>query len=94
MTHIEIYEYIGSKYDELKERFAKFCNAKHYEFDEDVYSETICRVLERLTEKRLEDETTQGIENFIFKAFKINTLREKLYARNLKRDLNFDAILN
>ena len=91
MTNTEVVNYIGEKYNELKERFAKFCNAKHYEFDEDVFAETICRVLERLQEKRLNDETYQGIENFIFKAFKINTMREKLYARNLKRDLNFDA---
>lgn len=82
--------YINDHYDELYYKYRQFCKEKDYEWDEDIFQDTIVKCHDAIVKKgRLEDTTNQGIENYFFKSFKMNIQREKQYARNCKRDLNY-----
>lgn len=75
-------EYIDKHYNELKERFKKFCSNQHYQFDEDIFSDTLLKIYDIVEKKGLEDMTDGGIENYLFMSFKNNLKREKQYYRN------------
>jgi hypothetical protein len=82
--------YINDHYDELYYKYRQFCKEKDYEWDEDIFQDTIVKCHDAIVKKgRLEDTTNQGIENYFFKSFKMNIQREKQYARNCKRDMNY-----
>lgn len=80
--------YINSHYEELYGRFKAFCLDKKYEFDEDIFQDTILKCYNLVQRKGLEDISNRGIENYFFMSFKQNLQREKQYARNQKRDGN------
>lgn len=80
--------YINSHYEELYGRFKAFCLDKKYEFDEDIFQDTILKCYKLIERKGLEDLSDKGIENYFFMSFKQNLQREKQYARNQKRDGN------
>ena len=81
--------HINNNYERLRGRYMKFCHEKLYQFDEDIFSDTIVKCYDTIKRKgRLDDNTPDGIENYFFKSFKINLQREKQYSRNAKRDLN------
>lgn len=81
--------HINDNYERLRGRYMKFCHEKQYQWDEDIFSDTIVKCYDTIKRKgRLEDNTPDGIENYFFKSFKINLQREKQYSRNAKRDLN------
>lgn len=61
-------------------------------FDEDIFSDTVLKVAEKIAKRGLKDDTDKGFENYLFKSFKINMLREKQYSRNAKRDNNIEDI--
>ena len=90
MTDEETFiRHINDNYGRLQGRYMKFCHEKHYQFDEDIFSDTIIKCYDTIKRKgRLDDNTPEGIENYFFKSFKINLQREKQYSRNAKRDLN------
>ena len=84
--------YINDHYELLKNKYKKFCDEKDYTFDEDVFSDTIIKCYDAIEKKgKLDDTTPYGIESYFFKSFKINLQREKQYARNEKRDLNYTS---
>ena len=81
--------HISNHYDELKDRFQAFCYNKHYTWDEDIFSDTYLKCYEVI--KRAGDmanPTPKGMEDYFFRSFKQNTVREKQYARNTKKDSN------
>lgn len=81
--------HINDNYERLRGRYMKFCHEKHYQWDEDIFADTILKCHDTIKRKgRLDDNTPDGIENYFFKSFKINLQREKQYSRNAKRDLN------
>ena len=82
-------KYINDNYLYLKNKYHKFCKEKDYEWDEDIYSDTILKCYEAIERKgKLDDTTNQGIENYFFRSFKQNIQREKQYCRVAKRDMN------
>ena len=82
-------KHINDNYTLLKNKYRRFCKEKDYEWDEDIYSDTIIKCYEAIERKgKLDDATEQGIENYFFRSFKQNIHREKQYCRNAKRDLN------
>ncbi len=85
--------YINDHYDELKNRFKAFCNDKKYQFDIDIFQDSIIKCY-TLIEKQgyLKDTSDKGIENYFFMSFKQNLQREKQYARNQKRDSNITDV--
>lgn len=84
--------YINDHYTLLKNKYRKFCIEKQYDWDEDVFSDTILNCYNAITKKgQLNDTTAQGIENYFFRSFKQNIQREKQYCRVSKRDLNYTS---
>lgn len=90
MTDQDLFiNYISQHYDELKAKYKAFCGLNNYSWDEDIFSDTIVKCYDAIAKKgHLNDTTAQGIENFFFKSFSINTKREQMYARVAKRDFN------
>lgn len=93
MTDAETFiQHINDHYDELKWKFYKFCKEKHYDFDLDIFSDTILKCYETITKNgKLADTTNQGIENYFFRAFKNNIMNEKRYSRCKNRDYNITS---
>lgn len=84
--------YINNHYDELYYKYRQFCREKHYDWDEDIFQDTILKCYEAIERKgKLNDTTNQGIENYFFISFKLNIKREGQYARNTKRDMNYTS---
>lgn len=80
--------YINDNYKELYNRFQAFCNDKNYQFSPDIFQDTIIKSFNLIEKQGLKDLSPKGIENYFFMAFKTNTCREAMYARNQKRDNN------
>lgn len=84
--------YINGHYDELQCKYKAFCSLNNYKWDWDIFQDTILKCYEAISKKgKLNDTSSQGIENYFFIAFKLNVMREGQYARNQKRDLNIDS---
>ena len=82
--------YISDNYKDLYFKYRQFCKEKQYEWDEDIFQDTIIKCFDTITKNgKLKDSSPQGIENYFFISFKTNLKREKQYARNVKRDLNY-----
>ena len=81
-------EVISMRYNEIKEGFTMECRKTMTNFDEDIFHSTIINCYHTIKAKGLTDLTEQGMKNYLFKAFKMNTKREALYMRNAKRDTN------
>lgn len=86
------FQWIAEHWEQQKNKLQRFCANQRLPFDDDVYSETVTKIAERILKKGLKDTTPKGMENYLFKSFKINTLRERDYARNKKRDHNVTDI--
>lgn len=88
--HTLFLNYISDNYKDLYFKYRQFCKEKQYEWDEDIFQDTILKCFDTITKNgKLKDTSPQGIENYFFISFKTNLKREKQYARNLKRDLNY-----
>lgn len=87
MSDAELFlNYVGENYDKILLTMKKYSINKTGKFDKDIFADTILRCYDNIVKKQfLKDCTPQGIQNFIFKAFANNILREKQYARNAKR---------
>lgn len=84
--------YINDNYKTLKNKYRRFCKEKQYDWDEDIFSDTILSCYTAIERKGgLDDKSNQGIENYFFRSFKQNLQREKQYCRVSKRDLNYNS---
>lgn len=84
--------YINDHYQTLKNKYRRFCIEKQYDWDEDIFSDTILSCYTAIEKKgSLNDKTNQGIENYFFRSFKQNLQREKQYCRVSKRDMNYNS---
>lgn len=86
--------WINSNYDQLKAHHKAYCLNKKHPFNEDIFCDTYLKIYEKIRKDGIEDDSENGFKNYMFKAFKINVLREKQYCRNLKRDENAAANLS
>ena len=85
-------DYINSNYNKLKNKYWKFCQEKQYDFDEDIFSDTIIKCYDCIKKKgELKDKSSYGIESYFFKAFKNNIMNEKRYSRVKKSDNNINS---
>lgn len=84
-------QHINDHYNELKNKYWRFCKENDYDWDEDVFSDTILRCYEIISRNGLKDKSNYGIESYFFKSFKNNTLNEKNYSRIKKRDMNINS---
>ena len=84
--------YINDHYNHLKYKYINFCREKGYQWDEDIFQDTILKCHDAIEKKgKLNDTTDYGIESYFFISFKLNLKREGQYARNQKRDRNIDS---
>lgn len=81
-------KWLNNNYTSQKQKLLAFCNDKKYKFDDDIFSDTYLKIYEKIRASGINDDSEKGFENYLFMAFKQNLHREKLYARNLKRDEN------
>ena len=84
-------EVISVKYNEIKEGFTMECRKTMTDFDEDIFHSTIVNCYNTIKLKGLTDLTEQGMKNYLFRSFKMNSKRETLYMRNAKRDNNISG---
>lgn len=85
-------QWLNNNYTSQKQKLQAFCNDKKYKFDDDIFSDTYLKIYEKILKDGIIDYTDKGFENYLFMAFKQNLHRDKLYARNLKRDDNVSNI--
>lgn len=85
-------EVISVKYKEIKEGFIMECRKTMTDFDEDIFHSTILNCYNTIKLKGLTDLTEQGMKNYLFRSFKMNTKREALYMRNARRDNNISGV--
>lgn len=85
-------EVISIKYQEIKEGFTMECRKTMTDFDEDIFHSTILNCYNTIKLKGLTDLTEQGMKNYLFRSFKMNTKREALYMRNARRDNNISGV--
>jgi len=84
--------YINDHYNHLKYKYINFCREHNYQWDEDIFQDTILKCHDAIEKKgKLNDTTDYGIESYFFISFKLNLKREGQYARNMKRDRNIDS---
>ena len=81
-------KWINDNYQIQKDKLLAFCNDKKYDFDEDIFSDTYLKIYDKILKYGIKDDSDKGFDNYMFISFKINTLRDKQYARNQKRDGN------
>lgn len=85
-------QWINENYTGQKQKLLAFCNDKKYKFDDDIFSDTYLKIYEKILKDGIIDDSEKGMEAYLFMAFKQNLHRDKLYARNLKRDDNVTNI--
>ena len=83
--------HIAKHYNALQCKFKEFCRLNNLEWDWDIFQDTILKCHELIKRKGLQSKTPYGIESYFFISFRNNVKREKQYARNQKRDMNYDS---
>ena len=82
---------INDEYEEIKKGFELSCKKEMTAFDEDVFQSTILNCYNAILKNGITDLTRQGMKNYLFRSFKMNTKREALYMRNARRDNNISG---
>jgi hypothetical protein len=77
---------VSDNYEYIKNGFRMSCQKEMTVFDEDILHDTILNCYKSIQKRGLTDLTEQGMKNYLFKSFTINTKRETLYMRNARRD--------
>lgn len=80
--------WINKNYEDQKQKLQAFCNDKKYEWDEDIFQDCIVKIYNKILKTKLIDDSDKGFDGYFFITFKINTIRNKQYARVAKRDGN------
>lgn len=75
--------YIGENYNKIKRKFKKLLR---YKFNEDIFHNTIYKCHETITKNNIEFITDDEIIKYLYGAFKMNLMREKLYHENIPKD--------
>lgn len=79
--------YVSDNYERLDEKMRKYSINKTGKYDKDIFHHTIIKCYDLIERKNeMTDDTPEGMENYLFKAFKFNLIRDKQYARNAKRN--------
>lgn len=80
-------EYVGEHYEELKKKWSERLKKQGYQFNEDIFQDTILKVHSNI----ITDEDFNGdIEGYFYKAFIQNTKRDLKYSYH-KRDDTIDV---
>ena len=77
-------QWLSDNYENVKQHLQKYCTNRGLEWSEDTFHLTLLKCLEK---GRLHDMSDRGILNYLFMAFKTNTLRERQYPYNARRSV-------
>lgn len=66
-------------YERMRQTLARYETNRDGDFDEDIFHSTLTKMLQK---KKYADTTMQGYDNYCFKAYKTNVMRELQYPRN------------
>lgn len=83
--------WLSENYEAQKRKLYAFCMSSGVTFDEDVYSDTALKVYDKISAEGSVDPTPTGFENYLFKSFRNNIIREKQYARIARMDDNYEG---
>lgn len=85
-----IEEWSVEGYGRMRRRLERYCRFRGRQLDEDVFHLTLLRMIEREREAGLRDNSRQGIDNYLFVAYRVNEIRERQYPRNSRTELSGD----
>lgn len=85
-------QWMGKHLEEQRDKLKKFCSNKHLVYDDDIFSDTILKMSEKIQKNGIIEATEQGYDKYFFKSFKLNILREAQYSRNARRDNNITEV--
>lgn len=86
-------ETIGKEYDTIKNACRINSLKKGREWNEDVFQNTIVLCYDSICRNNLRDRTSQGCRNYLFNAYNMNIIHEKITPYN-SRKVEDEAILN
>ena len=81
-------KWVSDHYSDLTVKYQKWSNNRGVTYDEDIFSETYLKVYDKILRDGIKDNTPEGYDNYMFRAFSTNTKRESQYSRNRLRDMN------
>lgn len=81
---------VNSHYDEYKKKWRTHNMQKGQVFDDDVFSQTILTIYDKILKSGVSDPSDKGLENYFFKSVMMNNRRELLYPYLSKRDMNVE----
>lgn len=80
-------EWCAEGYGRMRLRIAKWCSHRGKALDEDIWHYTILKMIEREdAQGGMRDPTAEGIDNYVFMAYRMNERRERLYPRVARTD--------
>lgn len=85
-------QWMGKHLEEQRDKLKKFCSNKHLVYDDDIFSDTILKMSEKIQKNGIIEATEQGYDKYFFKSFKLNIIREAQYSRNARRDNNITEV--
>lgn len=85
-----ILDWWADHYDDVRQACQRASSELQLPYDEDIEHDTVLRVSER--DRPLRDTSDQGVLNYIYRAYRVNLLRERQYARNSRRAPVTDAM--
>lgn len=86
---IDIYEWWGKHYEDVVMACQRASVELNLPFDTDIMHDTCIKVAEH---QPLTDQSDKGILNYIYRSYKTNMMRERMYARNARRANVDDAL--
>lgn len=70
------YYLLSNNYNDLKKKYKQFCFLNGLTYSDDVLHSTILKVVEMVNKKGLNASNDKDVENYLFKAFKLNTYQD------------------
>lgn len=86
----DILQWWADHYEDVQKACKRAASELQLPYDQDIEHDTVLRVSER--DRPLRDTSDQGILNYIYRAYRVNLLRERQYARNARRAPVLDAM--
>ena len=78
-------QWANAHYDEQRRRLQAYAFSQRYQWDEDIFANTLLSCYERIKRGGIKNKTEDGFAKYLFLAFRNNTIRETSYARTKKR---------
>ena len=81
---------VNNNYDEYRKKWRTHNVQRGQVFDDDVFSQTILSIYDKIIKSGVSDSSDKGLENYFFKSVIINNKREVLYPYISRRDNNVE----